>query len=369
MKYFRWVFLTIWVLVSLPLAAGPGEQPVEVVVAMCRPLVSQIKNIEQLYEKDMIPLERIRLLCVFHEDELSDYQPAFDYVEENKLAWVQFEKIEGKVPVENLFRENKWTAQFKKIFTASRGIIFTGGMDIPPAIYGEESHLLTEATTPVRSMYEASFLFHLVGGKQNPTFSPFLVSRPGYPILAICLGAQTLNVAAGGTLVQDIPGEIYGCQTMEEVLRLDPEKIHSSTYMKKLNVLEEDLTPAFHRIRLKGNSIFVQRMDMKESDRPYILTSHHQAVERLGSGLAVTATSMDGRVVEAVEHITFKNVLGVQFHPEYEGLYRKGRFFKRGPGEPQAWNLRRFLLDHSPSMKFHQNLWQWFAGALRDQVR
>jgi putative glutamine amidotransferase len=216
-------------------------------------------------------------------------------------------------------------------------------------------------------MYEVSFLFHLVGGKQNPPFIPFLTSRPEYPILAICLGAQTLNVAAGGTLVQDIPGEIYGCQTMEQVLRLDPENIHSSTYTKKLNILEDDLAPAFHRIRLKGDSIFVQKMDMKESDHPYILTSHHQAVEGLGRGLVVTATSMDGRVVEAVAHIKFKNVLGVQFHPEYEGLFRKGRFFKRGPGESQTWNLRRFLLDHPPSMKFHQKLWQWFARALRNQ--
>ena len=62
MKYFRWVFLFIWVMVSFAPAADPGEQPGAIVLAMCRPLVSQIKNIEQLYEKDIIPLERIRVV-------------------------------------------------------------------------------------------------------------------------------------------------------------------------------------------------------------------------------------------------------------------------------------------------------------------
>lgn len=365
MKAFRQLFLLIWILVPFILLADVDAAPTDIVLVMCRPLPSQIKNIEHLYEKDLISLDRIQLLCIFHQDEVTDYQPSFNYVEENRLSWVQFKKISGEVSKEKLFQENEWTGQFRKIFESSHGIIFTGGMDIPPEIYGEESLLLTEATTPVRSLYEASFLFHLIGGDQNPSFVPFLTARPSYPVLAICLGAQTMNVAAGGTLYQDIPTEIYGCRTVEQVLRLDSEKIHSAVYIQKLHILDKDLAPAFHRLRLLSDSIFVKRMGMRKSEKPFILTSHHQGLEKLGRDLVVTATSIDGKVVEAVEHTRFKNVLGVQFHPEYAGLFRKGRFYKKYPGRTNTFNLRRFLLDHPPSMKFHQKLWEWFSKELK----
>ncbi len=359
------VFLFIPVLVSLPVSGGALNGGDEKVIAMCRPGVKQIKNIEHLYEKDLLCLDRIRLICVYHEDELTDYQPSFDYVKENELAWVGFEKITGKVGLADLFKENNWTGQFKKIFESTVGIIFTGGMDIPPAIYGQENNLLTEAATPVRNMYEVSFLFHLVGGNQDPSFVPFLDGKKDYPILAICLGAQTLNVAAGGTLIQDIPTEVYGLKTMEQVLKLDQDQIHSAAYLGRLNSAEKDLPPAFHRIKIKESSMFARRMAMNRSDTPFVLTSHHQAVEKLGKDLVATAVSMDERIIEALEHKKYKNVLGVQFHPEPYSLYQKGKFYKGKPGDDLEFNLRIFLRGQPSSMKLHQNLWRWFSEALK----
>jgi putative glutamine amidotransferase len=105
-------------------------------------------------------------------------------------------------------------------------------------------------------------------------------------------------------------------------------------------------------------------MEMKETDNPFILSSHHQALKELGKDLFITATSMDGKIIEAVDHKKYKNVLGIQFHPEPYSLYQKGRYFKKAPGEPLDFNLRYFLEDNPPSMAFHKKIWQWFSQAL-----
>jgi putative glutamine amidotransferase len=319
-----------------------------------------------MFEKDIIPLRRIKLVVFYHEDEVTDYAPSYAYVEENKLSWVSFIVIKGEVNTGDLLKKNQWTEQFKAIFDKTDGIIFTGGMDIPPAIYGEKQLLLTKATTPVRNYYELSFLFHLLGGSQDPEFVPFLESHKDYVVLGICLGCQTMNVACGGTLYQDIPSQVYGFTTVEQVLNAGQENIHSSRYLKDFYPLEEDLAPVFHRIKLKKNSIFVKQMKMKEKDTPFILTSHHQALQKLGKNLLVAATSMDGKIIEAIEHQKYKNVLGIQFHPEPYSLYQKGRYFKKVPGQPLDFNLRYFLEDNPPSMSFHKKIWLWFSQSLKD---
>jgi len=337
----------------------------EVVFAICRPLESQIKNIEQLYEKDIITLKKIKLICIYHEKEVTDYTSSFEYVKENKLQWVKFKKIKGMVVLKNLFKKNKWTEQFREIFDSTNGIVFTGGSDLPPFIYNKENNLLTVASTPIRSMYETSFLFHLIGGNQNSNFIPFLESRKNYTVLGICLGAQSMNVSAGGTLYQDIPSEIYGLKTIEQVLKLGENRIHSSIYLKRLNPVEENLAPVFHRIKFKINSIFIRKMNMNKKDLPFVLSSHHQAIKKLGKDLYVSALSLDGKVIEAIEHKKYKNVLGVQFHPENYILYKKGVLFKRKPENDQDFNLRDFLKKNYPSMKFHINIWKWFSESLR----
>ncbi len=337
----------------------------EIAFAICRPLETQIKNIEQLYEKDIITLKRIKLICIYHEKEVTDYAPSFDYVKKNKLHWVEFKKIKGMVALKDLFKKNKWTEQFKEIFDSTNGIIFTGGSDLPPFIYNKENNLLTIASTPIRSMYETSFLFHLIGGNQNLNFIPFLESRKNYTVLGICLGAQSMNVAAGGTLYQDIPSEIYGLKTIEQVLKLGENRIHNSIYLKRLNFLEENLAPVFHRIKLKINSIFIRKMNMNKKDLPFVLSSHHQAVNRRGKDLVIAAVSLDGKVIEAIEHKKYKNVLGVQFHPESYFLYKKGVLFKRKSEHDQDFNLRNFLKKNYPSMKFHINIWKWFSESLK----
>jgi len=358
-----WSLVLLFIPVMVSPAAGAED---EIVIAMCQPQLGQIQNIEQLYEKDIVTLNKLKLIGVYHEDESTDYKPAEEYVKKNKLTWVSFETVKGKVALADLFKENQWTEQFRALFARTGGVIFTGGWDIPPAVFGEEDDLLTEAVTPTRSLYEISFLFHLVGGSRAPGFAPFLETRPNYTILCICLGAQSLNVAAGGSLYQDIPSQVYNRKTVQQVLKAGQEQIHSSRYIKALYPDEKDLPPAFHRVKFNKDSICISRLKMKKNDTPYVLTSHHQALKQLGKDIVVAATSMDGKIVEVVEHRKYKHVLGVQFHPEYYPLYQKGLYLKEKPGGELNFNPREYLLSHEPSMAFHKAIWQWFSGALRD---
>jgi len=362
---------SIILLLLLNLALGAAEavsfpQGIPVIV-MTHPTLFQVKNIVEMYEKDVIPLKSLVLLGIYHEDEFANdeeakaYKAAFAYVEENGLSWVRFRKLTGRVEMKDLFRENLWTPQFKEIFAMASGVIFTGGMDIPPALYGQETSLLTEPTTPARSLHEISFLFHLLGGGRNPAFTPFLAGRSDFPLLAICLGAQSLNVACGGTLIQDIPTQAYGQKTAEEVLSSPADQIHSIVYLEKLFPNDEELKYPFHRIRLGQDSVFVSQMGFSRGDRPFVATAHHQAIGRLGANLRATATSLDEKIVEAVEHSLFANVLGIQFHPERHTLYRKAFFQREKTGTPLDFNPLTFLKSNPPAYAFHLAIWKWFS--------
>jgi len=123
----------------------------------------------------------------------------------------------------------------------------------------------------------------------------------------------------------------------------------------------------FHRIRLGKESIFVRKMGFSSGDLPYVATAHHQAVGRLGANLRVTATSLDGKIVEAVEHRLFANVLGIQFHPERHTLYRKGFFQREKTGAPLNFNPLAFLQAHPPTYAFHLAIWRWFSEKVSAQ--
>lgn len=366
-KSLLFLFLILALCVAPASAKTSASVPSVPVIVLTHPTLFQVKNIVEMYEKDILMLPKLVLLGIYHEDEFvnadeaQNYRDAFDYVRQNQLDWVQFRKITGRVERSDLFRENAWTPLFREIFAKADAIIFTGGMDIPPAIYGQSTSLLTEPTTPERSAYEISFLFHLLGGRQNPAFTPFLAARPNFPILAICLGMQSLNVATGGSLIQDIPSEVYGQKTVEEVLATGSDQVHSSVYLEKLYPHDDELVYPFHRIRFEQESVFVRRMGLSSADRPYVVTAHHQALKKLGANLLPTAASLDGKIIEAIEHTRFTNVLGLQFHPERHTLYRKGFWQREKTAAPLDFNPLNFLKSNPPSYQFHLAIWKWFS--------
>jgi putative glutamine amidotransferase len=372
-KFIRSLIVLLLANGALAATEAQGFPPGVPVIAMTHPTRFQVMNIVEMFEKNIIPLDSLILLGIYHEDELANgeeakaYEEAAAYVRENGITYVRFRTITGRVERKDLFRENLWTPQFQEIFAAASGIVFTGGMDIPPAIYGQGTSLLTEPTTPARHLYEVSFLFHLLGSSRNPLFVPMLAGRKDFPILAICLGLQSLNVAVGGTLVQDIPSEVYGQKTVEEILASAPDQIHSGVYLEKLYPNDDSLKYPFHRIRLDADSIFIRRMGFFRDTRPLVATAHHQAIAKLGDGLRVTATSMDGKIMEAAEHARFANVLGIQFHPERHTLYRKGLFMRAMTGTPLDFNPLTFLKANPPTYEFHLAIWKWFAEAVNSR--
>ena len=212
---------------------------------------------------------------------------------------------------------------------------------------------------------ELSLVFHLLGGSQDDAFKGFLETRPDFPVLGICLGEQTLNAGTGGTLFQDIQSEIYGRSFFEDVVAAGQPNWHTNPW-PKLEPRDRALIGyMLHPIKISAKSKLVTELGLKPEDQPYIMSAHHQAVDKTGKGLVPTATSLDGKVIEALEHARFANVLGVQFHPEFSMLWEKEPRFKLTPTDKDLFAVRTYLESHPPSLAFNKRIWTWFFGLLK----
>ena len=173
------------------------------------------------------------------------------------------------------------------------GLLLTGGDDVAPSRYGEAPHTAVVEAEPGRDQFE----FALLKGARER----------GVPIFAICRGIQVLNVACGGTLVQDIPAQIAGALT------------HS------LPVPPNQPFTLAHEVWIEKDSLLsrLMRERLSDADACEVNSRHHQAVKDIGSGLRVSATAPDG-VIEAIEDADARFCLGVQWHPE--NFWRTGEF-------------------------------------------
>lgn len=331
------------------------------------PSIGSLRALLSLEENNFINLKDIVVVGVYHSLEKTRYQESLRYIKEKNLTNFHFHRIETEVSEKDLFRPNAWTNEFKNIFDKSHGMIFFGGPDIPPSLYGELTSLLTQIEDPWRHYLELSALFHLLGGYQDRNFKPLLASKPAYPILGICLGGQSLNVATGGTLIQDITWETYGLKTLEELIALGEIAWHTNPYHRLYPDAKRNYFPyELHPIKLLPEGKFCQEWGFKPEDKPRVLSAHHQQVNKLGLGLRVIATSLDGHVIEALEHQSFPNVLALQFHPEFPLLWDKEARFRFRPEDKEPQCPRTLLEKSPPSFEFHQKLWAWFMSKLKD---
>lgn len=154
------------------------------------------------------------------------------------------------------------------------GVIITGGKDVEPARYGQVPHPQTDEPRRDRDVWE----FALLAG----------ALRRGMPVLGICRGAQVLNVALGGTLHQHLP-DVVGHTGHQ------PGNAVFST----------------SRVRIAPGTRLAALIGEYSDEQCY----HHQAIDKLGEGLIVSARDEDG-VIEAVEMPGDAFVLAVQWHPE-----------------------------------------------------
>ena len=335
----------------------------EVRLTILYPSLGSLHSLIELEKQGLFNVKNLVVIGIFHEKERTDYQKSIEFVKKNRLGWIKFHKLSGNINKDNLFKYNCLSNEFNNIFKNSDGIIFFGGADIPPYIYNEKINLLTRISTPYRHFLELSFIFHLLGGNQDTKFKPFLESRPEFPILGICLGEQSLNTGTGGTLVQDIWSEKYEKKYLEDVISLGKENWHSNPYAR-LYPEEKLLSYNVHPIKLCENGKFISDFGFNKNDTPFIISSHHQMVEKPGKGIKIIATSLDGKVVEAIGHDKYPNMLGIQFHPEFPVIWDNSTIFKITPQDKEEKTILSVLKNNPPSLAFHKKIWSWFGQKL-----
>ncbi len=186
----------------------------------------------------------------------------------------------------------EWPASAASALNGIDGLMLTGGGDIDPVLYHETPHPTAGPAEPGRDEFEIALIVE--------------ARRRQIPILAICRGIQVLNVAAGGSLYQDIPSQLPGAGA------------HS------LDVPAHEPYELAHEIWIEKDSLLAKLMRERIVDDGCEVNSrHHQSVKQVGAGLKVTATAPDG-VIEAIEDPAAQFCLGVQWHPE--NFFRTGEF-------------------------------------------
>jgi putative glutamine amidotransferase len=155
------------------------------------------------------------------------------------------------------------------------GLLLMGGTDVNPERYGEPRRPETDEPDDQRDEFELRLIHEAL--------------ERDLPILAICRGLQILNVYHGGTLVQ----------------HLSPTEPHDPD--------NEDKSAAVHEIDIEPDSHLAR---IAQTDRWPVNSRHHQAAQKIGHGLKVTARASQDRTVEALEQPEKRFVLAVQWHPE-----------------------------------------------------
>ncbi len=158
------------------------------------------------------------------------------------------------------------------------GLLLSGGVDVDPALYGRPRHPKLGRVDRERDEFELALTRHAL--------------RRDLPLFTICRGQQLLNVATGGTLIQDIPSGLEGAVT------------HATPGRR---------TRRSHPVEVVGGSKLREIL----GPGPFSVNSfHHQAIDRLGEGLTVSGRCPEDGVIESVEMKDRSFVLGVQWHPE-----------------------------------------------------
>jgi putative glutamine amidotransferase len=165
-------------------------------------------------------------------------------------------------------------AAYEETLDSVDGLIFSGGSDLDPELYGEQAHRETDGWIRERDDFELGLM-------------KAALARD-VPLLAICRGSQVLNVALGGDLEQHVP-----------------DRVQTNVHKETPGVFADHDVAVLPGTKL--SSILGERTDVK--------SHHHQGYGELGSGLREAARAPDG-TVEALEDPTRRFTLGVLWHPE-----------------------------------------------------
>ncbi|HOX43602.1 MAG TPA: gamma-glutamyl-gamma-aminobutyrate hydrolase family protein [Myxococcota bacterium] len=348
----------IWLLLALGAAPASAEEPAPVLL-WTHPSPDELAQAAALMRRGWLPAD-VRLVGVYHADEwgAGAYLDALRAREATGL-----ERLELRALACLLGRDEPGPGcdgEIDRLFGESDGLVLAGGPDIPPRLYGQATRLTTSIQDPPRHLFELALVRRLAAGPR-----PSLAARPGYPVLAICLGMQTLNVALGGDLVQDIPSQLYGLSSLEAI-QAQPEGRQHRSAAAQLHPEPEIGWGVAHPLRL-GRHPLARALD--PGGAPRVLSIHHQSLGRLGRELQVWATSADGRVPEGVVHARFPGVVGVQFHPEKAVPWDPELVYRSGPGAAGVNAIYPRMGADARTRAFHEALWRRFVEALRASAR
>lgn len=193
----------------------------------------------------------------------SKFQKYLDWLEENNINYIILD----------------WEKNNFDDIKKCSSLILTGGADIFPELYNDwDDGTSNQLYIPERDGFEFKLLEYAIENK--------------YPVLGICRGMQLINCKLGGSLISDL------------------ETIRGVNH-RKISEAEDRI----HEIKIKHDTLLYEIICC---DSGNVNSSHHQAVDRLGEGLMISAKSTDG-VTEAIEWLEKDNkqfLLGIQWHPE-----------------------------------------------------
>lgn len=171
----------------------------------------------------------------------------------------------------------------KETYDRLDGILFAGGNDIHPSLYGQQPHPKLGKTSQRRDTHE----FRLM------TWA----TTDAKPIFGVCRGMQMLNIVKGGDLYQDLQSDLPGA-TLDH------------TASEKAKTIDE--MPSDHIIQINPGT---QLYSIVKSDTMKANAFHHQAIKTIGQGIVVNAVASDG-IIEGIEFPDLPFAFGFQCHPE-----------------------------------------------------
>jgi len=181
------------------------------------------------------------------------------------------------------------TAARRRLLDGVDGLLLTGsGPDLPPRLYGERQRY----KFPLVSERRSSFELELVHQARTRDL----------PLLGICGGMQTVNVACGGSLYQDIPSQVQGA--------LDHRQKTKAVHLA-------------HAVTVSPQSLLRK---IVQQAKLMVNSSHHQSVKTVAPSLRASAVASDG-IVEAIESPAHRFLLAIQWHPEF--LFERHRPHRR----------------------------------------
>ncbi len=328
---------------------------------LTNPTQEVVRNwVELASSSGMLRVARLRIVGIYHADQTLASIETRDYLAARKVDWISLRRFDCPLREDPFVYSPKCYLGYRELLDEADGLVLSPGPDLPPRDYGETTSLLARIGQVQRTRFELSLLAALFGtGGYKEVGTPYIEERPEFVVLGIGLGHQELNVALGGTLVQDIPTEIYGVSTADEMLEIAP--IHRHESYRHFRFPGEKTPPWVYHPIVVDDAWSLREPRFSRITEISVLSRHHQSLDALGVDLYPLATSVDGLVIEAIGHRTYSGVLGVQFEPQSSEVSME----KKDLLEFEATSDlgKRRLKD---MMTFHRVFWQLFAKLLSE---